>query len=218
MLKDSRHAFWQALILTFAVFLIGIFFGIAYEGNRLEKVNDYYVLSEISLMDSFALSKLTDNNQINCKILIDSNIEFADRIYKEALVLEKYDESGKLSEALKLSHKRYDLLRTLLWINLMDTPDECRKNTSVVVYLYEYDTEDLTEKATNIVWSRILFELKQEEGNKVILIPIAADSDLTSLNSMLSKFNISTYPKLIIDEKHVLSEIISVEEIKRYLK
>jgi len=68
-------------------------------------------------------------------------------------------------------------LRTLLWINLIDIPDKCKKDVSVVVYLYEYKTEDLTEKATNRVWSKILFDLKQEMGNKIILIPIAVDSD-----------------------------------------
>ena len=51
------------------------------------------------------------------------------------------------------------------------------------IYLYEYETEDLIKKATNRVWSKILFDLKQEMKDKIILIPIAADSDLTSLNS-----------------------------------
>ena len=222
MLKDSRHAFWQALILTIAIFLIGIFFGIAYEGNRLTKVNDYYVLSDILLMDSFALNKLTDisnaTDVAGCNVLVNSSIQFADRIYSEAVLLEKYEASGKLTDELKVTHRKYDLLRTLLWINIMSIPEKCKKTTSVVVYLYEYDTEDLVKKATNAVWSRILFDLKQEKGNNIILIPIAVDSDLTSLNSLLSRFNISNYPVLIIDNKHVISKISSVDEIKRYLK
>ena len=222
MFNDSRNAFWQALILTVAIFLIGISIGIAYEGSRLTKVNDYYTLSEISLMDAFALSKLTDvinaTDAASCKVLIDSNTEFADRIYNEAIILERYEDSGRLTDSIKLSHKKYDLLRTLLWINLMNIPETCKKDTSVIIYLYEYNTEDLVKKATNRVWSRILFDLKQKVGNNILLIPIAADSDLTSLNSLILKFNISDYPVLIIDDKKVLFEVGSVDEIEKYLK
>ncbi len=179
MKKNTKGVFWQALILTIIVFVAGIFLGMAYEGSKLDEMNDYYVLSEIFLMDSFALSKLTstDTGLVECDVLINANIEFANKIYEEAYILEKYEESGKLSEALEIIHSKYDLLRTLLWINLIDIPDKCKKDVSVVVYLYEYKTEDLTEKATNRVWSKILFDLKQEMGNKIILIPIAVDSD-----------------------------------------
>jgi hypothetical protein len=219
MKKNTKNVFWQALILTIIVFAAGIFLGIAYEGRKIDEINDYYVLSEIFLMDSLALSKLTDvidTSLVSCGVLIDANIEFADKIYEEAYILEKYEESGKLSEALKILHRKYDLLRTLLWINLMDIPDKCKENVSIVIYLYEYETEDLTKKATNRVWSKILFDLKQEMGNKSIIIPIAADSDLTSLNSLISKYNISEYPVVIIDE-HIISEINFVEELREYL-
>ncbi len=219
MKKNTKNVFWQALILTIIVFVAGIFLGIAYEGSKIDEINDYYVLSEIFLMDSFALSKLTDIGAglVNCGVLVDANIEFADKIYEEAYILEQYEESGKLSEALKILHRKYDLLRTLLWINLIDIPDKCKENVSVVIYLYEYETEDLIKKATNRVWSKILFDLKQEMGNKIILIPIATDSDLTSLNSLILRYNISEYPVVIIDE-HIISEINFVEELREYLE
>ena len=220
MKKNTKSVFWQALILTIIVFVAGIFLGIAYEGSKIDEINDYYVLSEIFLMDSFALSKLTDvvdTDLVSCDVFIDANIEFADKIYEEAYILEKYEESEKLSEALKILHRKYDLLRTLLWINLMDIPDECKKNVSMVVYLYEYETEDLTKRATNRVWSKILFDLKQKMGNKIILIPIAVDSDLTSLDILVSRYDISEYPVVIIDE-HIISEINLVDDLKKYLE
>jgi len=220
MKKNTKGVFWQALILTIIVFVAGIFLGIAYEGSKIDEISDYYVLSEIFLMDSLALSKLTDvidTNLVSCDVLVDANIEFADKIYEEAYILEKYEESGKLSEALKILHRKYDLLRTLLWINLIDIPDECKENVSMVVYLYEYKTEDLIKKATNRVWSKILFDLKQEMGNKIILIPIAVDSDLTSLNFLISRYDISEYPVVIIDE-HIISEINFVDDLKEYLE
>ena len=57
-LKKSRSVFLEALILTLAVFVIGIFIGISYEGRKINEVSDYYLVSEILLMDSFTTSKL----------------------------------------------------------------------------------------------------------------------------------------------------------------
>ncbi|MBW6442225.1 hypothetical protein K0A97_00375 [Patescibacteria group bacterium] len=219
--KNSRSSFWQAFILTVLVFVGGILFGMFYEGNRFDKISDYYVNSEVFLMDSFALTEITDlglTEGINCEILINVNVEFADKIYSEALLLEKYDESQQLAKTLDLMHMKYDLLRTLLWINTLKIPQECTREKSVLIYLFERKSEDLTKKATNTVWSRILFDLKQEMGNELILIPIGVDSDITSLNTMLSRFEISEYPALVINEEEVLTEIQSVEELKNHLK
>lgn len=218
LFKSSKNAFWEALVLTIIVFIIGIILGISFESSKLDKVNEYYALSEISLIDSLTFNQLSDTGHMTCEVLIESQIDFANRIYEEALLLEKFEESGKLTEGLKLAHRRYDLLRTLLWINIIDAPEECREDVSVVVYLYEFDTEDLAKKATQTVWSRVLFDLKQEKGNKVILIPIAVNTDLVSLDSLIDQFSISGFPVVIIDEKHVISKVSSVDDLKKYLK
>jgi len=131
--------------------------------------------------------------------------------------LEKYEESGKMSDSIKLAHRKYDLLRTFLWINTIKLKEKCQQNFSVIVYLYEYDPEELTKKATQIVWSRILFQLKQEKGNEIILIPIAINSDIESLDSLIEKYEFSDFPKIIIDNEYIISELSSIGEIKKHL-
>jgi hypothetical protein len=214
MLESSKHVFWQALLLTLVVFILGMFLGIAYEGNKLNEINDYYDISEISLMDAFALSNLGSSS---CEILINAHLEFADKIYDEAFLLEQYEDSGKITDGLKLAHKKYDLLRTILWIETIKTLDTCEGNFSTVIYLYEYETDDLTQKANQKVWSRILFDLKQEKGSEVLLIPIAADSNLVSLNSIIEEREISEFPVVIVNNEHTTYRLNSVEEIKQYL-
>ncbi len=217
-MKNQKSSFWQALVLTVAVFIIGIFLGIAYEGGKLDEINEYYALSEISLMDSLGLNKIVGSGQLGCEIMVDSNLDFADKIYTEALLLEKYDGSGKLTNNLKVAHRRYDLLRTILWINTMEIPKECKNDLSVVVYLYEFKTEDLVKRATQKVWSRVLFDLKQEKGKEVLLIPVAVDSDIVSLDALLKRFEISKFPAVVIDEEHVIDQVSSVEDLKKYLQ
>ena len=51
MLKNQKRVFWEALLVTFVVFIFGILLGISYESIRVSDINDYYAKSEISLMD-----------------------------------------------------------------------------------------------------------------------------------------------------------------------
>ncbi len=217
MFKNSKHAFWEALLLTVFVFMVGIFLGISYEASKFEEISSYYDASQISLMDSFVLSNIVQDSA-SCDLLIDTHLDFADRIYEEAFLLEKYEASGKLTQSLKIAHRKYDLMRTLLWIDVTKTLEKCSNEFSIVVYLYEYEKEDLVQKAEQQVWSKILFDLKQQKGSQIILIPIAVDSNLVSLDSMIEKYDILKYPAVIIDNEYIITEIKSVEDLKVYLE
>lgn len=218
VMGSTKHVFWEALLITVVVFFLGIFLGIAYEGSNLDRINDYYTVSEISLMDILALNDIMQMENISCDNLIYANLDFADRIYEEARLLEKYEAAGKITDNFKLAHKKYDLMRTFLWINSIKTVDQCGDSFNSVVYLYEFETKDLAKKATQDVWSKVLFDLKQEMGEEVILIPIAADSNLASLDVFLRKFNLTQYPVVIVNNKDVIDELSSVDDLKKYLE
>jgi hypothetical protein len=215
LLNNRKRVFWEALFLTVVVFLFGLLIGVAYEASKTSEISTYYTNSEISLMDVFALNSMVSLNSQDCKTLTEANLEFADRIYNEALLLEKYESAGKVTKDIEIVHERYDILRTFLWINNIETSQKCKENYSTVVYLYEYYSKDLAKKAEQNVWSKILSDLKQKEGNKILLIPIAADSNLTSLNSLTSKFNITHYPVVVINEKDVIYDLTSVEQLSK---
>lgn len=218
MLGNPKNVFWEAFVLAAIVFAIGFLLGSAFEENRLEDINEFYSKSEVSLMDVLALNSLTEVEDSSCGVLMASNIEFADKVYEEARLLERYDASERLSDNFKLAHQRYDLLRTFLWINSMKIEEKCDGDFSSVVYLYEYESDDLTKKATQNVWSKILFDLKQKRGNEIVLIPIAGDTDLSSLNALKERFNISELPVVIVNNEHVIRELSTVEELETYLE
>lgn len=213
---DPKNVFWEALIVTIVVFLFGLLIGYAIEESRFNSIDEYYANSEISLMDIFALNSYMIDENSSCDVLTKSNIDFADRIYEEAKVLEKYEQAGKISTNLEVAHKRYDLLRVILWTNSIKIRQHCKEDFGSVVYLYEQKTPDLAQKATQNVWSKILTDLKQKEGNKIVLIPIAADGDLISLNPLTERYNITQYPVVIINDK-VITELDSAEELEKYL-
>ncbi len=217
MFENKKNVFWEALLVTLVVFILGLLLGVAFEGSRLDTINEYYAKSELSIIDMVALNNLINLKDVNCDLIFESNVNFANKIYEEAILLERYEQSGKITDDIKLTHKKYDLLRTFLWINLMKAEEKCSEKFPLIVYLYEYEPEELTKRATQKVWSKVLMDLKEEKGDEIILISIAVDNSLISLNSIINKFNISELPVVIVNNEHVVEKLSSSEELKKYL-
>ena len=213
----NKNVFLEALLLTLLVFLIGILLGVLFEENRANDVGDYYAQSEVSLMDILAFNNFVNLNTSECNSLIYYNINFANKIYGEAKILENYEDVGKITDRMTVQHTKYDVMRTLLWINTIKTDRMCNNNIHTIVYLYEYDPTDLTEKAVNNVWSNVLSELKAVQGDNLILIPIAVNSNIVALNAIIESYDIEQYPAIIIDNDKVVNNVSSVEELETYL-
>ncbi|HEA46288.1 MAG TPA: hypothetical protein ENH99_00725 [Candidatus Pacearchaeota archaeon] len=217
MLKNKKHVFWQAFFLTLLFFFLGIVLGIYLEQTRADDVNIAFYKSEASLYDSLALGRLIEDASVSCQDFQEASVEFADRIFEEARELEQFDESNKLTGSVKIIHRKYDLLRTLLWMNLISAKETCESEINTIVYLYTYDTNEVSIKSEQTVWSRVLSDLKEEEGNEIILIPIAIDQDVSSLKYLIKRYGVEEFPAVVINEKHIINELISSEELREYL-
>ena len=215
-MPNKKNVFWEAFLVACVIFILGLLIGIFVESDRIQQINDYYSQAQISLMDSVALSNSL-SNAAECSNLINSSITFADKVYNEAKLLESYESSGRITNSLVMAHTEYDLLRTILWQNLITIQKKCANQFNFIIYLYEYNTQDLNKKATENVWSNILSNVKQDEGNNLILVPIAVDSNLSSLNVLTSEFNITQYPVVIINDKIVLYNLKSSNDIEKYI-
>lgn len=215
MLKSKKNVLWEALIITIVIFLVGLFLGMLLETSNSTKISNLFTRSEISLTDATTASKLTEDFDFDCEVIKKNNIDFADRIYEEAKELEKYEESGKLTDSMKILHKKYDLMRTILWVSNQKALDKC-KNYGLIVYLYEYNSEDTNKKATQNVWSKILLDVKQQNEN-VLLLPIAADQNLISLDLLKSEYGIKEFPALVINNENIVYDVQNIEQIQALL-
>lgn len=218
MLQNKKNVFWEALLITIVIFVLGMMIGVSFEKNKLNEINNYYSESQSVLMDILALQKITDLGILNCSLVVKANIDFADRVYNEANLMTQYEETQKISVGMDVAHKNYDLLRTFLWINSIKSRQNCQNNFSVVVYLYEYKTEDLAQKAEQEVWSNVLADLKEKKGDSIILIPIAVDTNVTSLGILIDKFNITKYPAVVINDKDIIYKLKTTNDLENYLK
>ncbi|MCA9487904.1 MAG: hypothetical protein KC516_02995 [Nanoarchaeota archaeon] len=214
---NKKHVFFQALLLTIVVFIVGFYIGTLVEDRNLNKAESFFAQSEISLMDIVALNDFVDSGTLTCEELKKANFDFANKIYEEAQLLDKYEESGKFKDNLVFVHQKYDLLRSFLWMNAIKVKEKCGNDFSTVVYIYNYELEDLTIRAQQNVWSRILLDLKNSHDEDVLLIPIATSDDFVSLGALTSNLNISQYPVVIVNEKNVFYELTSVEDLESHL-
>jgi len=214
ILRSEKHVFWEALIITLVIFGAGIVAGILLENWRVGKVDYLYRQSEIVLLDLRALGELTSSVNLDCDESIEQNRVFADRIFKEAELLAKYEGAQNLKEDLDIEHKKYDVLRSILWKNSIELRKKCKADFHTVVYIYDYNEPTIDTKAKQGVFSRVLSDLKEEKGSEIVLIPLAGDNNLSSVGLMMGLYNVSEQelPVVLIDEKTKINEVASVED------
>ncbi len=219
MLTSQKHVFWNALLLTLFVFAAGMFMGFMIENWRTGEIASLSQESELQLLDVRVQNDVFSLSQLNCERAVEENILFGDRIYEESSLLTKYDEASRISESIKLQHRKYDLLRALFWVNSIKLREKCSASFHNVVYIYDYNNPRLDVRAKQSVFGNLLGELKQKQGNKIMLIPFAGDNELSSISTLMSLYNVSEeeLPVVLIDEKIKIREMESLAQLEGYL-
>ncbi len=217
MIKKQKYIFLYALLLTFIVFNIGIFMGYMLESSRVSKINTMYLDAEMELLDQMTQKDALNVVNLDCDLLVEENVKFADRIFEEALLIQKYEEANKIDGDIKFQHKRFDLLRTLFWMNSISIKQKCDSSYHNLVYFYKYNNPTIEQESKQKFFSNLLKELKDKWGNAIMLIPIAADNDIPSINLLTQKYGIDKLPVILIDEKTKITDIENLDDIEKYL-
>lgn len=218
MFSSQKHVFWQALILTLFIFALGIGLGFMIENYRTGKIDKLYIYSEVELLDVKIQSEIFNTGLVNCKDAIEKNTKFADKVYDEAKLLERYENAQRLSESLILQHQKYDLLRTMVWINSIRIKEKCNASYHNVVYFYQYNNPSIEKKAEQDTFSKVLEEVKIKEQSNILLLPIAGDLGSISIEALKKQYGISNLPTVLIDEKIRITELASLEQIEKLIK
>jgi hypothetical protein len=214
----GKSAFWQALVFTVLIFLIGLFLGFLVENSRVNSVESALYNSEINLLDQQIRDKVVGSFNVSCDVAKQELFKFADSIYEEASQLEKYDGASKFESILPIIHKRYDLLRVMLWTESKQLNVRCPNSFHRVVYLYNYGVDDSSQRGLQSFYSRLLIDLKERNGDNVLLIPIAANLNISSMDVLMSSYNITKTPAIFIDEKRLITEPPTIEQLQSYVR
>ena len=217
-MNSQKSAFWQALVITVIIFGIGVFFGVVLENWRTNNIADLYQQSELELLDIKLQSEIYSLGEFDCAIAVKENLNFANKIFEEAKILDRYESASRLTDKLKIHHKRYDLLRTNLLLNSIKIKEKCTNGYYEVVYFYQYNDASFETKAKQAVFSKLLVQLKEEKGYDILLIPIAGDNDISAVNLLLDQYDIKQLPTILIDRKDKITEIQTAEELSKYFR
>jgi hypothetical protein len=210
----NKSVFWQALIVTILIFIVGLIFGYYIESSRTSTVELNLLSSEVNLLDEQLRGNIVENSNLSCEIAVDSTFAFADKVYDEALKLEQYDLSSKFNSEIMLAlHRRYDLLRTMLWTEAVTLKKRC-PGFHTVVYFFDYTSKDIDIKAKQSFFSNLLKDVKDGNPSKVLLIPIAADLDLASVEIAMQNYGVKSSPVILIDENKIVNDVVTLKEIE----
>ena len=219
MFQSQKNVFWQALLITILIFSIGVISGVILENWRANRINYLYSISELELLDIKLQNDIYSSYNFDCKEAIKENIKFADKIYEEAKLLGRYEKASRLTDTIIFQHKKYDLLRIMLLLNSIKIKNKCNASYYNLVYFYQFNNPSLDTEAKEDVFSNLLAEIKNKKGDKVLLIPIAADNNITSVNILMNEYNISKneLPVILINEKIKLNNLVNIEDIEKYI-
>ncbi|MEM4625668.1 MAG: hypothetical protein QXJ28_02815 [Candidatus Pacearchaeota archaeon] len=213
---NNKHVFWQALIFSLAIFVLGFIIGFFVERKTGENAEISILNLELDLMDYEVTTKLLSDIS-DCSLKERELFKLADKIYIEAVELERYEYITTLSSLLNALHRRYDLLRVMLWLESVKIKKECNSNFSTVVYVYEFSTKDIHRESKQRYFGNLLYDIKYKYGDRLILIPIAGNTNVDSLNLYLNYYNVTSFPSILINEKIVVDDVISFQEMENII-
>jgi hypothetical protein len=216
--RGNKAAFWQALVFAIVVFALGMALGLFIESDRADRVQDVLLQAEISLLDEQLRNRVVEDLGVGCAEARTSTFVFADRIFEEARRLEDFDSSSTFGNALTLLHKRYDLLRLMLWSEAVRLRDYCGDDYHTLVYLFAYETQDIEQAGVQKALSRVLLDVKGAHGGDLLLIPIAGNLNISSVDLVLEAHGIEKLPAILVDEKSVIEGLVSVEDLEAYFR
>ncbi len=207
----------RALAFAVITFLAGIGIGMLIEEQRMREIRETMLELEALYNDARLLAKLLGEefNASFCDEMLKWNLEYNARIYEFGVRLDEYEKANRFTPELEGQKTLYNLLQFQFLLNSIELKRKCNFTYKNVVHLYRRRGISLKEEVDTKTMASILWDLKMRCGNKIMLIPLQADANLTSINAFLEKYQIRTYPATIIDDKAIeglvsLSELIEI--------
>lgn len=218
IINHKFGVFVESLILTLLIFIIGFSLGFYIEFSRTNDIirdaRNYEIEALDLRLQNYYYQTISSSD---CQTAIEQNFIFADNLYSDGLEIQKYEEASQLTEDIRREKRRYVLLKTELWLNSIILKEKCNADFDTIVYFYSDDPNNNIIVSQQKIISNVLKDIKEENGNSVILLPIAGDMGLEAIDLQRRVHKIGYLPSILINEDIVLEGFHTVDEIRGYL-
>ena len=213
-MKKARYML--AVIITVAVFMLGILTGINIENNRYKRMEKLAKEQETEFnslqLQYIFLEQLGENE--SCAVILgilENNLRTLDPILKK---IESYETNGNINDEDYINLKRqYTIANLRYWILAKKSQKICKTDLVNILYFYTTDCESCKDQGF------ILSYLKSNFGDQLLVFPIDANLDEPNVRILKTMYNISSvssYPILIIEEKK-FEKFMSKKEILKQI-
>jgi thiol-disulfide isomerase/thioredoxin len=201
-------------IISGIIFFIGLFVGFAVGGQKISILEDSIGNLQQNIQEINMQFNILDimNETASCEFMVS----IADQLGTEASdlgkKLEQMEVEGKMmtEDYMKLK-KDYMLVLINDWISIEEIKRRCDTNMTTVLYFYSnINCQTCQEQAS------VLNFYKTVMNNDIMIFSLDADTNMTVINSLVSTYEVSSYPSLLINGK-IKVGYTSRDELENYL-
>jgi len=199
--KISKHKYFLAGVLTFLIFSLGLSLGIIIDNIRLQQVEFENKIQEVdyaSLQLQYALITSLEQEE-NCAVLrkaLENNVAELGESLDEFLEFKKQTTLNK--DQYQLAHRKYLIDNIRYWFFATRTQERCSMDLSTVLYFYSgKKCDDCPDQGFILTFFKNLYD------ERLLIFPIDTDvaEDEPLIALLLSKYNVTTYPSIVILDK-----------------
>ena len=206
----------KTLYLKAAAVTLVLFFAILLLGLYLDDSRTSIVRSQLELAGSQA-----DESRVGLLFLQtfkDSpgfcdafNVQLetvASNLGKLGYQLKRFGEASKLDD-LGSYKRKYAVANAELWLYSVNFKKQCGSSATTVLYFYP-DTRVCGECEAQ---ARVLDQLKQKCGQKLLVFSLPADLDVGIVNTLKKQFAVERVPSLVVNEKTLVAGLSNGAEV-----
>lgn len=199
--KISKSRYFLAFLITLAVFILGLLFGLVIESKRIQLVELQYQQQNLDFNSLQLQYQFVDlfGEEKNCEALKKTFEESIENLENTRNRLESYLQDSSLNKDEFNSLKReYTLAQIRFWLLTRKTKDICGLEHAVIFYFYADDSQ-CSQCADQ---AYVLTHLKNKLGALLLNFAFDAQFEEEPLITILKKiYDIRQYPALIIEGK-----------------
>lgn len=199
MRNISKNKYFIALVITLAIFVIGILIGVLVTEKRTEFLELSGREQKIEF-DSLQLQYLyLTTSSDKCNVVNKALEENINRLEQTRIKLENYlAQSFSNNNEFSLTKREYMLAEMRYWLLAKQTKELCKGDSVSLLYFYS-NTEECEDCGPQ---GLILTYLKDKFKNKLLIFSLDSDFEGEAMMSIFKEeYNIIKVPTIIIENK-----------------